>query len=103
MELFRKTVNLFQQQVKQGYLRSIFWVSFAIWVALIILYWFGIESEQIGYFNDDAIYAISAKSLWLGQGYENLHLPTHPPQLRYPVGYPFLLSIVWFLIPTVPD
>jgi hypothetical protein len=103
MELFRKIANLFQQQVKHGDLKSIFFVGFVIWVVLFILYWFGIESEQIGYFNDDAIYAISAKSLWLGQGYENLHLPTHPPQLRYPVGYPLLLSIVWFLIPTVSD
>jgi hypothetical protein len=50
---------------------------------------------QLGSWHDDAIYWISAQSLADGQGYTIAHLPTRPPQTKYPPLYPALLSLIW--------
>jgi hypothetical protein len=50
---------------------------------------------QLGSWHDDAVYWISAQSLASHQGYAIGHLPTRPPQTKYPPLYPALLSFVW--------
>jgi len=47
----------------------------------------------IGVIDDDAIYAVTAKALAEGQGYHLVNLPGAPPQNRYPILYPALLSL----------
>jgi hypothetical protein len=48
-----------------------------------------------GVFHDDAIYVSTAKALAEGQGYHLINLPGAPPQTKYPILYPLLLSLVW--------
>ncbi len=50
---------------------------------------------QLGSWHDDAVYWISAQSLAEQQGYTVAHLPTRPPQTKYPPLYPALLALVW--------
>lgn len=58
--------------------------------------WFGLMS-------DDAEYFSSAKALAQGQGYIFPVLPGNPPETKYPVLYPWLLSVVWKLGPAFPS
>jgi hypothetical protein len=57
--------------------------------------WFGICG-------DDAIYFSSAKALAEGRGYILPSFPGNPPQTKYPVLYPWLLSWVWKWDPSFP-
>jgi hypothetical protein len=50
---------------------------------------------QLGSWHDDAVYWISAQALADRQGYTIAHLPTQPPQTKYPPLYPALLALVW--------
>ena len=50
---------------------------------------------QLGSWHDDGIYWISAHSLATDKGYVIEHLPTQPPQSKYPPLYPALLSVAW--------
>jgi len=50
---------------------------------------------QLGSWHDDAVYWVSAQSLARQQGYTIAHLPTRPPQTKYPPLYPALLALVW--------
>ncbi|MBY0405755.1 MAG: hypothetical protein K2X66_17765 [Cyanobacteria bacterium] len=72
-------------------------------IFLGVVYFSGIETEQIGFFIDDGAYASAGKGLAEGLGFLNLHLVTTPPQIRYPVLFPLMLSGVWALAPDFPD
>jgi hypothetical protein len=72
-------------------------------ISLGVVYFSGIETEQIGFFIDDGAYASAGKGLAEGLGFLNLHLVTTPPQIRYPVLFPLMLSGVWALAPNFPD
>ena len=63
----------------------------------------GIDVPQLGYFQDDALYWISAKSLADGNGYRIESLPEQPYQTKYPPLYPVLLSSIWKLWPHFPS
>ncbi|HTP89786.1 MAG TPA: hypothetical protein VMJ34_22725 [Bryobacteraceae bacterium] len=52
------------------------------------------EMPQLGAWHDDAIYWISARSLATGHGYTIAHLPTQPPQTKYPPLYPALMALL---------
>ena len=54
-------------------------------------------------FFDDAYYFGSAKALAQGGGYIIPNLPGGPPQTKYPVLYPWLLSWVWRWYPSFPS
>jgi hypothetical protein len=56
-----------------------------------------------GQFQDDSIYFSTAKSLADGQGYTLASFPGRPPETKYPIVYPWLLSFVWKVNPTFPD
>lgn len=59
-------------------------------------------SDQIGGFNDDGIYLLTAKALAEGMGYVYPHLPGHPPAIHYPPVWPLLLAAVWEIAPAFP-
>ena len=59
--------------------------------------------EWFGRFHDDAIYLSSAKALAGGQGYVMPSVPGEPPQTKYPVLYPWLLSLVWHVSLSFPQ
>jgi 4-amino-4-deoxy-L-arabinose transferase-like glycosyltransferase len=64
--------------------------------------WSGRDVPQLGYFQDDGIYLIGAKSLAEGSGYRILSLPGQPYQTKYPPLYPLVLSTVWKAAPAFP-
>lgn len=57
----------------------------------------------VGAFHDDGIYAVTAKSLAEGRGYRIISLPGAPYQTKYPILFPWLLSLVWRLAPDFPS
>jgi hypothetical protein len=80
------------------------WIFLAGILILFLVYlawlhpanWFG----RVG---DDAFFFSSAKALAQGRGYIIPSLPGNPPQTKYPVLYPWLLSGVWKLDPSFPS
>ncbi|MDA1314695.1 MAG: phospholipid carrier-dependent glycosyltransferase [Acidobacteria bacterium] len=60
------------------------------------------SSADFGYLHDDSLYLSSARSLAEGGGYVLPSLPSEPPQSKYPIGYPFLLSLLWRIEPDLP-
>lgn len=59
-------------------------------------------TDLIGFFFDDAIYALVAKALAAGDGFVYPHLPGEPAATHYPPLWPLLLSVVWKLGPPFP-
>ncbi|MBI1748917.1 MAG: hypothetical protein HYR55_20375 [Acidobacteria bacterium] len=57
----------------------------------------------VGNYHDDGIYVVTAKAMATGQGYRLISLPNPWPQTKYPVLYPFLLSLIWRVYPHFPD
>lgn len=66
------------------------------------LAWTNRDVPHLGYFQDDGIYLIGAKSLAEGSGYRILSLPGQPYQTKYPPLYPLMLSAVWKAAPAFP-
>jgi hypothetical protein len=64
---------------------------------------FSINKNVIGLFHDDGIYAVLAKSISEGAGYQITSLPTVVNQTKYPFLYPYVLSWVWKFQPTFPE
>ena len=57
---------------------------------------------HLGYYHDDGIYWVSAKSLAAGDGYRIASLPGQPYQTKYPPLYPALLALIWKANPQFP-
>ena len=66
------------------------------------LAWTSRDVPHLGYFQDDGLYLIGAKSLVEGSGYRILSLPGQPYQTKYPPLYPLLLSATWLAVPHFP-
>jgi hypothetical protein len=71
-------------------------------ISAMSLYVALLAPDGFGYYNDDAIYLTTARSLATGQGYRIISLPNQPAQTKYPPFYPFILSLVWRLYPGFP-
>ena len=56
-----------------------------------------------GRFHDDSLYFSSAKALSQGQGYVIASFPGTPPQTKYPIVLPWLLSWIWKWNPAFPE
>ena len=56
-----------------------------------------------GLYHDDSLYLSSARALATGEGYVIPSIPGEPAQTKYPIFYPWLLSLLWRLWPTFPD
>lgn len=78
----------------------------AILAAILVVYVFQVERVHpvifFGQFQDDSIYFSTAKALAHGQGYHLISFPGAPPQTKYPILYPWLLSFIWKLNPGFP-
>src|SRR5580704_13600109 len=57
---------------------------------------------HLGYYHDDSIYWVSAKSLAEGNGYQIASLPGAPYQTKYPPLYSLLLAGIWKINPSFP-
>lgn len=57
---------------------------------------------HLGFYHDDSIYWVSARSLATGDGYRIQSLPGQPYQTKYPPLYPALLAGIWKLNPQFP-
>jgi hypothetical protein len=77
----------------------------AVLLTLLVLVTGGYQMVQgvCGVYHDDAIYVSTAQALAEGEGYRLINLPGSPPQTKYPILYPALLSVVWKLWPSFPD
>ncbi len=75
----------------------------AILVALAVAYGTFLVAPAAGIFHDDGVYLVTAKALAEGSGYRIVSLPWEPAQTKYPVLFPFLLSLVWRVFPVFPE
>ncbi len=57
---------------------------------------------HLGFYHDDSIYWVSARSLAMGDGYRIQSLPGQPFQTKYPPLYPALLAGIWKINPSFP-
>src|SRR3954470_24300485 len=53
----------------------------------------------VGVIDDDAVYSVTAKALAEGRGYRLINLPGAPPQTKYPILWPAVLSLLWNAAP----
>lgn len=68
-------------------------------------YWFwqARHLEHLGYFHDDGMYLLGAKTLAETGQYRIPNLPEAPAQTKYPPLFPLLLSLVWRWGPPFPE
>jgi len=64
-------------------------VSFALWAA------WGWSPYDFGYLHDDSLYLSAGRSIAQGEAYRFPSLPVDVGRTKYPLGYLFLLSLVW--------
>jgi hypothetical protein len=67
------------------------------------LAWTFRSMPHLGFYHDDSIYWVSARSLAVGDGYRIESLPGQPYQTKYPPVYSALLAGVWKLDPSFPS
>jgi hypothetical protein len=61
------------------------------------------DMPHLGFYHDDSIYWVSAKSLATGDGYRIASLPNQPYQTKYPPLYATLLATIWRINPNFPS
>jgi hypothetical protein len=64
----------------------------AVFLVLLRSTW---SPAWLGFAHDDSLYWSSAQALAEGRGYVMPSVPGEPPQTKYPVLYPWVLSWVW--------
>jgi hypothetical protein len=74
-------------------------VAFA---GLVLVYAVLMRAPAAGAFHDDGIYLVTAKALAENRGYRIISVPTEPPQTKYPILFPWVLSLVWRVHPSFP-
>jgi hypothetical protein len=62
-----------------------------------------LSAPAIGIFHDDGVYLVSAQALAEGRGYRIVSIPWEPVQTKYPILFPWLLSLVWRVNPSFPE
>lgn len=76
------------------------WIALAAVLAAFWLYRDSLGLDRnFGYLHDDTIYLSTAQALADGRGYVVPSIPGEPPQTKYPVLYPWILS--WLAAPGV--
>ena len=76
----------------------------AVFLALLLpVYWIAFHAPAVGIYHDDGIYLVTAKALAEGKGYRIVSLPGDPPQTKYPILFPAVLSAAWRIFPAFPD
>jgi hypothetical protein len=89
--------------------RSRTWWVRACWAVALLAavpvgwaYTAALSAPAGGTYHDDAIYLVTARSLAAGEGYRIASLPESPPQTKYPIVFPWLLALVWRVVPDFP-
>jgi hypothetical protein len=84
--------------------RYVFSAALVLGGALLVwAYAICIFLPSAGAFHDDGIYVVTARALAEGQGYRIISLPESPPQTKYPILFPWLVSLIWRIAPAFPD
>ena len=79
------------------------WIAAALLAAIVAsASLLSVRPGVLGLFHDDGLYAATAKSLASGTGYRLVDLPGSPAETKYPIVYPFILSLLWRVSPTFP-
>lgn len=80
------------------------WQAIVALILLAFLAKLGARQPQdwFGWYHDDTIYFSAARSLAEGRGYRLPSVPGTPPETKYPVLYPWLLSWIWRWRPFFP-
>jgi 4-amino-4-deoxy-L-arabinose transferase-like glycosyltransferase len=80
------------------------------WLGLFLIFtlyaglvWSLTPTNYFGLTEDDSLYFSSGKALAEGHGYILPSLPGSPPATKYPVLYPWLMSLVWRALPSFPQ
>jgi hypothetical protein len=71
-------------------------------LCLVAVYLALLRTPSAGTFHDDGVYLVTAKALAQGNGYRIISLPGEPPQTKYPILFPWVVSLVWHLNPLFP-
>jgi hypothetical protein len=82
---------------------AIFGVLLAALAPSAYLAWTLRTMPHLGFYHDDSIYWVSARSLAVGDGYRIESLPGQPYQTKYPPLYCALLAGIWKLNPQFPS
>src|SRR5581483_1548269 len=72
-------------------------------VAAAILYVAGLGAFQVGTYIDDAHYVTLARALAAGKGYSLISYLDAPPELKFPPGFPLILTPVALFFPSSVD
>ncbi|MFN7948651.1 MAG: hypothetical protein U0Z53_25075 [Blastocatellia bacterium] len=83
--------------------RQIKWLLAIIGVVLFLVIYLMRLDRVVGMFMDDAWYALLARSLATGQGYQLINSPTPGIAPLYPPLYPLLLSVAFKFYPQFPN
>lgn len=83
--------------------RKFLLISAAVAVLVFLAVYLLRLDRILGLFVDDAWYALLAKSLATGQGYQLINSPSTGILPVYPPAYPFLVSLAYRLWPSFPD
>jgi hypothetical protein len=82
----------------------------ASWLGLLLIFtlyaglvWSLTPTNYFGLTEDDSLYFSSGKVLAEGHGYVLPSLPGSPPATKYPILYPWLMSLVWRASPSFPQ
>lgn len=67
------------------------------------LFYYKTLTPSVGFIGDDARYIILGESIASGQGFRLLCLPGAPPDRVCAPGFPFVLSLVWLILPEFPE
>lgn len=55
------------------------------------------DAFLVGALTDDGVYTVLGKALADGAGYHSLYLVGQPVQVKYPPGFPAILSVLWWI------
>jgi hypothetical protein len=71
--------------------------ALAVAIGVIVIYFLTSIADvyRVGAWSDDGVYAVLGKALAEGLGYHSIHLVGAPVQVKYPPGFPFILSLLW--------
>jgi hypothetical protein len=82
---------------------AVFAVLLAALAPSAYLAWTLRTMPHLGFYHDDSLYWVSARSLAVGNGYRIESLPGQPYQTKYPPLYCALLAGIWKLNPQFPS
>lgn len=71
-------------------------------IPAVRLLWLSRDNPHLGFYHDDGVYWVTAKSIAQGSGYRIVSLPGEPHQTKYPPLFSAILAVAWRLSPDFP-